>query len=62
MSDAGNDSLAGVDLLEDLSEEERRVLEQAGIGLQTMDLIAPSLEDVFISSVRAARRQPESTE
>lgn len=29
MSDAGNDSLAGVDLLEDLSEEERRVLEQA---------------------------------
>jgi hypothetical protein len=40
----------------------QRVLAQAGLGLQTMDLIAPSLEDVFISSVRAARRRSESGE
>jgi len=42
-----------------LKPEIQRVLQLAGIGLQTMDLIAPSLEDVFISSVRAARRRPE---
>jgi hypothetical protein len=28
------------------------VLAKAGVGLRTMDVIAPSLEDVFISSVR----------
>ena len=30
----------------------RRSLEEAGISIRTMDAIAPSLEDVFISSVR----------
>jgi hypothetical protein len=29
-----------------------RVLAEAGIEVHTMDVIAPSLEDVFISSVR----------
>jgi ABC-2 type transport system ATP-binding protein len=42
--------------VESLKPQIQRFLQQAGIGLQTMDLIAPSLEDVFISSVRAARR------
>ncbi|MCL7453724.1 MAG: ABC transporter ATP-binding protein [Anaerolineae bacterium] len=30
------------------------VLREAGVGLHTIDIIAPSLEDVFISSVRRA--------
>jgi ABC-2 type transport system ATP-binding protein len=30
----------------------RRALDGAGISIRTMDAIAPSLEDVFISSVR----------
>jgi ABC-2 type transport system ATP-binding protein len=47
---------------ESLKPQIERVLAQAGLGLQTMDLIAPSLEDVFISSVRAARRPSESKE
>jgi hypothetical protein len=29
-------------------------LESAGVHVRTMDVIAPSLEDVFISSVRVA--------
>lgn len=48
--------------VESLKPRIERVLQQAGLGLQTMDLIAPSLEDVFISSVRAARRRSESGE
>jgi ABC-2 type transport system ATP-binding protein len=43
--------------VESLKPEIQHVLQEAGIGLQTMDRIAPSLEDVFISSVRASRRQ-----
>jgi ABC-2 type transport system ATP-binding protein len=53
---------AVADGVESLKPDIQRALQQAGIGLQTMDLIAPSLEDVFISSVRAARRQTVSTE
>jgi len=39
------------------------VLHEAGVTVRTMDTIAPSLEDVFISSVRAphaesAREEP----
>jgi len=30
----------------------KEVLQDAGVGVRTMDVIAPSLEDVFISSVR----------
>jgi ABC-2 type transport system ATP-binding protein len=33
-------------------------LRRAGIAVQTMDVIAPSLEDVFISSVRAGASPP----
>jgi ABC-2 type transport system ATP-binding protein len=32
-----------------------RVLRDAGVRIRTMDVIAPSLEDVFISSIRGAR-------
>ncbi len=32
----------------------RSTLEQAGVAVRTMDVIAPSLEDVFISSVRGS--------
>jgi ABC-2 type transport system ATP-binding protein len=53
---------AVADEVESLKPQIQRVLHEAGIGLQTMDLIAPSLEDVFISSVRAARRRPEPAE
>jgi ABC-2 type transport system ATP-binding protein len=36
----------------------RRTLEERGVELHTMDLIAPSLEDVFISSVKEVRNVP----
>ena len=38
--------------LEALMPEIEEVLREAEVGLHTMDIIAPSLEDVFISSVR----------
>ena len=38
--------------VEVLKGEIGRVLQQAGVTVRTMDAIAPSLEDVFISSVR----------
>jgi ABC-2 type transport system ATP-binding protein len=38
--------------VEALKGEIRGVLQQAGVTVRTMDAIAPSLEDVFISSVR----------
>jgi ABC-2 type transport system ATP-binding protein len=42
-----------------LKSEIGRVLLQAGVHVRTMDVIAPSLEDVFISSVRAPAK-PEA--
>jgi ABC-2 type transport system ATP-binding protein len=39
--------------VETLRPEIEAVLRNAGAGVRTMDVIAPSLEDVFISSVRA---------
>ena len=38
--------------IETLRPQIAELLQQAGIGVRTMDVIAPSLEDVFISSVR----------
>jgi len=38
--------------IETLKPQIAKVLQQAGISVRTMDVIAPSLEDVFISSVR----------
>lgn len=38
-----------------LEPEIRRVLGQAGVEIHTMDVIAPSLEDVFIASVKENR-------
>jgi ABC-2 type transport system ATP-binding protein len=37
-----------------LKPQIKSVLQQAGLRVRTMDVIAPSLEDVFISSVRAS--------
>jgi ABC-2 type transport system ATP-binding protein len=38
--------------IEALKPQIAKLLQQAGISVRTMDVIAPSLEDVFISSVR----------
>jgi len=37
-------------------------LQKAGVEVRTMDVIVPSLEDVFISSVRAPADQAEADE
>ncbi|HSR29952.1 MAG TPA: ABC transporter ATP-binding protein [Anaerolineae bacterium] len=45
-----------------LKPQIRDTLQQAGLQVRTLDVIAPSLEDVFISSVRAsANREPSQT-
>jgi len=44
--------------LESLKPRIAVALAEAGVDLRTMDVIAPSLEDVFISSVRV-RKNPE---
>jgi ABC-2 type transport system ATP-binding protein len=43
---------AVADRVEDLRPEIAHALEVRGVSMRTMDVIAPSLEDVFISSVR----------
>jgi ABC-2 type transport system ATP-binding protein len=42
--------------VERLKPQIRELLEREGVRVRTMDAIAPSLEDVFISSVRAPSR------
>jgi len=39
--------------VESLKPQIEEALQHSGVGVRVMDLIAPSLEDVFISSVRA---------
>jgi uncharacterized protein YabE (DUF348 family) len=39
--------------VETLKPQIRDLLEREGVRVRTMDAIAPSLEDVFISSMRA---------
>jgi len=40
----------------------RKTLQERGVTLRTMDLIAPSLEDVFISSVKEVKKEPQIAE
>ena len=47
--------------VEGLIPKIRGILESAGVTVRTMDPIAPSLEDVFISSVRAPASEPSGS-
>jgi ABC-2 type transport system ATP-binding protein len=46
--------------VEALQLEIERVLDEAGVSIGTMDVIVPSLEDVFISSVRSPSKRMHS--
>jgi hypothetical protein len=46
--------------VEALKPQIQEQLGHAGVLVRTMDAIAPSLEDVFISSVRASASMPSS--
>jgi ABC-2 type transport system ATP-binding protein len=48
--------------VEDLKPGIQKALEEAGVAVRTMDAIAPSLEDVFISSVRVPNEKASETE
>jgi ABC-2 type transport system ATP-binding protein len=48
--------------LEGLRHQIEMTLHDAGVSVRTMDTIAPSLEDVFISSVRAPQAQMDRNE
>jgi len=48
--------------VEGLKPQIETVLDGAGVQVRTMDTIAPSLEDVFISSVRAPHAQSDRQE
>jgi hypothetical protein len=48
--------------VETLKPRIQEQLGRAGVLVRTMDAIAPSLEDVFISSVRAPASVPASAE